>query len=127
MITFNTRKWIKPSDLNGHSSIFGGQLLSWIDEEAAIFAASLLDSRNIVTAHMSTIDFKSRAQNGDIIEIGCAFVKSGKTSITVSCTVRNLVTKQDIITVNEIVFVNLDASGNPTPHKLYIQNLEKNV
>jgi len=37
---FYSRKWIKPEDLNPNGSLFGGRLLSWIDEEAAIFATS---------------------------------------------------------------------------------------
>jgi acyl-CoA hydrolase len=29
---FHTRKWIKPEDLNPNGTLFGGQLLAWIDE-----------------------------------------------------------------------------------------------
>ena len=35
---FRTRKLIKPEDLNAGGTLFGGQLLKWIDEEAAIYA-----------------------------------------------------------------------------------------
>ena len=35
---YRTRKLIKPEDLNSRETLFGGQLLKWIDEEAAIFA-----------------------------------------------------------------------------------------
>ena len=35
---YRTRKLIKPSDLNPRGTLFGGQLLKWIDEEAAILA-----------------------------------------------------------------------------------------
>jgi len=31
---FYSRKWVKPEDLNPRGSLFGGRLLSWIDEEA---------------------------------------------------------------------------------------------
>jgi len=122
---YHTRKWIKPLDLNGHSRLFGGTMLAWVDEESAIFATTLLNSTNIVTAHMSAINFKSSAKQNEIIEIGCDIVKIGKTSITVKCTVRNMMTQQEIITVDEIVFVHLDANGKPSPHKLYVENLEK--
>ena len=30
---YNTRKWIKPEDLNPNHTLFGGRLLQWIDEE----------------------------------------------------------------------------------------------
>lgn len=35
-ITFRTRKWVRPEDLNANGTLFGGSLLKWIDEEAAI-------------------------------------------------------------------------------------------
>jgi acyl-CoA hydrolase len=34
---FHTRKWIKPEDLNPNGTLFGGQLLAWIDEELALY------------------------------------------------------------------------------------------
>jgi acyl-CoA hydrolase len=33
---FHTRKWVKLEDLNPNNSLFGGRLLQWIDEEAAL-------------------------------------------------------------------------------------------
>ena len=33
---YRTRKLIKPADLNSRGTLFGGSLLKWIDEEAAI-------------------------------------------------------------------------------------------
>ena len=41
-ISFRTRKWVKPEDLNANGTLFGGSLLRWIDEEAAIYALSLI-------------------------------------------------------------------------------------
>ena len=34
---FHTRKWVKPEDLNPNGTLFGGRLLAWIDEEAALY------------------------------------------------------------------------------------------
>lgn len=113
---FRNRKMVKSADLNGAGNLFGGQALAWIDEEAAIYAMCQLDTQNLVTKAMSTIDFKAPAHLGDILEIGCEAVKFGRTSITVKCTLRNKTTRQDIITVDEIVFVNLNSEGVPYPH-----------
>ena len=41
---YRTRKLVKPSDLNPRRTLFGGQVLKWIDEEAAIFAICQLGS-----------------------------------------------------------------------------------
>lgn len=113
---FFSRKLIKPEDLNAHGTLFGGTVLSWIDEESAIFVTCQLDKGNIVTKYMSEINFVSSAKLGDIIEIGMETVKFGTTSITVRCEVRNKFTKDTIIKIDKIIFVHLDKEGNPTPH-----------
>jgi acyl-CoA hydrolase len=113
---FFSRKLIKPEDLNAHGTLFGGTVLSWIDEESAIFVTCQLDKGNIVTKYMSEINFVSSAKLGDIIEIGMETVKFGTTSITVRCEVRNKFTKDTIIKIDKIIFVHLDKEGKPTPH-----------
>ena len=113
---FYSRKLIKPEDLNANNTLFGGRLLSWIDEEAGIYAMSKLGSAKMVTKFMSEIDFVSSAEQRDVIEIGLKFSSVGKTSITFSCEVRNLFTKETIITIDQIVFVNVDERNKPKPH-----------
>ena len=66
---FRTRKLVRPVDLNAGGSLFGGQLLKWIDEEAAIFAMCQLDNQRVTTKFLSEIDFVSPARTGDVIEI----------------------------------------------------------
>lgn len=115
-MNFKTRKLIKPEDLNARGTLFGGRVLSWIDEEASIFTICQLGERSIVTKAMSEIDFVSTAKTGDIAEIGCELVSYGTTSITITCEVRNKDTKKTIIKVDKIVFVLLDENGKPKPH-----------
>ena len=113
---FHTRKWVKPEDLNPNNTLFGGRLLQWIDEEAALYAMIQLDNRHIVTKYMSEIDFITAPRQGDIVEIGIVATKFGKTSLTLRCEVRNKLTRQAILTIDKIVFVNLDDEGQPFPH-----------
>jgi acyl-CoA hydrolase len=54
-ITFRTRKWVEPEDLNANGTLFGGSLLRWIDEEAAIYAIVQLGNQRAVTKYMSEI------------------------------------------------------------------------
>jgi acyl-CoA thioesterase YciA len=122
MMIYRTRKLIKPEDLNARGTLFGGRLLSWIDEEAAIYAICQLGTSTIVTKAMSEINFVSTAKVGDIIEFGMDLVKFGTTSITIECDVRNKKTKQSIIKIDKIVFVSLDENGRPKPHN--IKNVE---
>ena len=124
-MNFHTRKWIKPEDLNPNATLFGGRLLEWIDEEAAIYAAIQLDNRFIVTKFMSEINFISSAKQGEIIELGIEAIHFGNTSLTMKCEVRNMITRQPIITIDKIVMVNLGNNGSPEPHgKTQIQYLK---
>ena len=113
---FHTRKWIKPEDLNPNGTLFGGRLLEWIDEEAALYAIIQLENQKVVTAYMSEIHFVSSAQPGDIVEIGIEVVKFGKSSLTLKCEVRNKMTHAVIITIDTIVMVNMGPDGKPVPH-----------
>ena len=116
-MAFRTRKLIMPAQLNGAGTLFGGQALAWIDEESAIYAACQLGGRtNIVTKAMSAIDFKSPARLNEMIEIGTDLVQLGRTSITVSCVIRNKTTHEEIVRVDRIVFVLVDEHGTPIPH-----------
>ncbi|MGN7864226.1 acyl-CoA thioesterase [Chryseobacterium sp.] len=115
-MNYHTRKWVKPEDLNPNHSLFGGRLLQWIDEEAALYAIIQLENTKVVTKFISEINFVSSAKQGDIIEIGIEATHFGSSSITLRCDVRNKMTHQTIITVEKIVMVNLDSDGNPAPH-----------
>ena len=116
MMNYHTRKWIKPEDLNPIHSLFGGRLLQWIDEEAALYAIIQLENSRAVTKYISEINFVSSAKQGDIIEIGIEAVEFGRTSLSLRCEVRNKMTHQIIITIDKLVFVGLDENGNPKPH-----------
>jgi acyl-CoA hydrolase len=75
-----------------------------------------LENPRIVTKYISEINFMSSAKQGDIIELGIEVTKFGKTSITLKCEARNKMTRETILTVENIIMVNLDEHGNPTPH-----------
>tara|TARA_R110001592_G_scaffold278860_1_gene546178 strand:- start:1895 stop:2287 length:393 start_codon:yes stop_codon:yes gene_type:complete len=113
---FHTRKWVKPEDLNPNGTLFGGRLLQLIDEEVAIYAIIQLEIPRTVTKYMSEIDFVSSAKQGDIIEIGIDVVKFGNSSITLTCSVRNKLTRKTIIDIEKIVMVSLDEDGSPKKH-----------
>ncbi|CAG9258084.1 acyl-CoA thioesterase [Paraburkholderia unamae] len=115
-MNFHTRKWVKPEDLNPNGTLFGGSLLRWIDEEAAIYAICQLDNQRVVTKFISEINFVSSARQGDIIELGMKATHFGRTSITLRAEVRNKITRKSILTIEKMVFVNLGADGTPAPH-----------
>ena len=113
---FHTRKMVKPGDLNPNGTLFGGRLLEWIDEEAALYAVIQLESKRLVTKYMSEINLVSAAVVGDIVEIGIEVVKFGNSSLVLECEVRNKLTRKTIIKVAQIIMVNLDENGIPAAH-----------
>ncbi|MFC4224319.1 acyl-CoA thioesterase [Lysinibacter cavernae] len=116
--SYTVRKWVKPEDLNQHGTLFGGSLLRWIDEEAAICAIFQLGNDRLVTKFISEINFVSSAVQGDLIEMNFSVVKFGRTSITLSCHVRNVLTRDEVLTISTIVFVGLGSDGLPVAHGL---------
>jgi len=115
-MNFHTRKWVKPEDLNPNNNLFGGRLLQWIDEEAALYTMIQLENKKIATKFMSEINFISSAKQGDIVELGIQVENFGRTSITLSCVARNKMTRKNILTIDNITMVNLGPDGRPAPH-----------
>lgn len=124
MLKFKTRKLVSPPDLNPNNTLFGGQLLRWIDEESAIYAMCKLGSNHVVTKYMSEINFINPAFKGDIIEIGSEVIEIGRTSITLRCEVRVKDTEVIVIRIDKIVFVHVDQNGRPKPHYKTMENLD---
>ncbi len=115
-MNFHTRKWVKPEDLNPNNNLFGGRLLQWIDEEAALYTMIQLENKKIATKYMSEINFISSAKQGDIVELGIQVEKFGNTSITLSCIARNKMSRKNILTIDNITMVNLGEDGRPKAH-----------
>lgn len=107
---------IMPVDLNGRNTLFGGKLVSWVDEEAYIYAVCQLDSPAIATVYIGDFQFHNPASCGDIIEIGVEATRFGTTSIEMKAEVRNKTTKHLICSCNKIVMVTIDETGHKRPH-----------
>lgn len=122
---FLSRRLVMPNDLNYAHALFGGRALEWIDEEAAIYAICQLETNCLVTKHIGEISFESPAVQGDIVEFGLATKKVGRTSITVTCLVRNKATKKTICLADDIVFVVVDPDTRlPIPHGKTLASME---
>ena len=123
---FLSRRLVMPNDLNYANSLFGGRALEWIDEEAAIYAICQLETNFLVTKHIGEISFESPAMQGDVVEFGLLTKAVGRTSITVTCLVRNKATKKTICLADDIVFVRVDPeTRQPIPHGKTLEQLER--
>lgn len=116
---YTTEKIVMYKDLNLNGTLFGGTALAWLDEAAAIHVMKeLAYPANIVTKFISNIDFMAPAKLGEMVEIGMDTVHIGTTSITVRAVLRNLNTKKEILTIDKMVFVNVDSNGVKQPHNI---------
>ena len=115
---YKSQRIVMYEHLNSAGILFGGKAMSWIDEEAIIFAADLLESINIATLKISEIKFENPAKLGDILLLGTKLSKIGTSTIAIECEIKNKTTNKVIVHVDEVVIVALDENKKPTPHKL---------
>lgn len=81
-----------PRDTNPQGTIFGGVLLSYIDQAGAVGAhheIRLLPAppRSLVTVAMHSVEFHEPCLVGDLVSFWTELVRVGRTSITMHVTV----------------------------------------
>jgi len=106
----------KASQVGLHSNMFGGHLLSLIDESAVTYAMQLCDTPRMVTIMIDQLVFKKPIKVGNLIKIYGKVEGFGKTSVTLYIEIRkhNVYTgSQEIVTHTKIKFVRIDEEGNP--------------
>jgi len=106
----------KASETGLHHNMFGGHMLSLIDESAVVFAMQLCDTPRMVTVKIDQLVFKKPIKVGNLIKIYGKVESFGDTSITLYIEVRkhNVYNgDQEIVTHTNIKFVRIDEEGNP--------------
>lgn len=114
--TFRSPRRVRHSDLNNRKTLYGGRLLSWIDEDCFLYCIAQMQTSSIVMKYISPMDFLSPVREGDEIEIGVDTVKIGKASLTVRCLVRHRQSRKPIVSIDELVFVAVDETERPIAH-----------
>jgi acyl-CoA hydrolase len=91
------RRWIRPEHLNIENCLFGGHLLSWMDEESSMLAYQcILPGERLVTVGMDAT-FTSPGKQGDLLRFLYKVVHIGTSSITILCEVYNDKTESMIV------------------------------
>lgn len=114
----------KTSDIGVHSNVFGGRLISIIDESSAAYAAQVCDTPRMVTIKISELLFEKPIKVNNIIKVYAKVLDFGNTSITLYVEVRkhNVYTgNQEIAMKTEIKFVRIDDEGKPIPIPNYVK------
>jgi acyl-CoA hydrolase len=107
---------VSPPDTNIHGTMFGGKLMAYIDDVAAI--AAMRHARKLaVTASSDSVDFLHPIIEGNSVCLEAFVSYTGRTSMEVSVKVvsENMLTgDRHICAVSFLTFVALDENGHPS-------------
>lgn len=107
-----------PRDTNPLGTMFGGLILSYIDQAGTVEARKY-SQRKLVTVAMHEVKFIAPVYVGDLVSFYTELVKIGTTSITVRVTVdawRGSAPHDTIrVTQAEVVYVAVDEPGKKVP------------
>jgi acyl-CoA hydrolase len=120
---------IFPSDVNNHNTLFGGKLMSYIDDIASI-AASKHSRRSVVTASTDSVDFLSPIHPTDSVMLESFVTWTGKSSMEVFVKVitEDLKTGERAIAATAfITFVALDEERKPVTVPEVIPETEEEI
>ena len=113
--THDTTRLVMTTDLNHHGFLFGGKLLSWVDEASFIAASLDFQDGKFVTIGMDEVAFKHSVSNGAILVIRSKQQRLGRTSVTylveVFCGRGDDAKGKEVIFSTHVTFVNVDADG----------------
>lgn len=112
------RVLMMPSDTNSHGTIFGGVILSHLDQAGAI-TARRFSPKKFVTVALDTVVFKEPVFVGDLLSFFGTVIRVGRTSLTVRMSVfadrfTDPLTRVKV-TEADAVFVAIDDDRNPIP------------
>ncbi|MBU0742664.1 acyl-CoA thioesterase [bacterium] len=111
------RVLMMPRDTNVHDTIFGGVILSHIDQAGAI-GVRRHGCRRVVTVAMDKVEFHQPVRVGDVVSYFTELVRRGRTSITVKvCVEAERLDSGERVSVTNatVTYVNIDAGGRPQP------------
>lgn len=108
----------KKFDIGIHENMFGGVLMSLIDDAAGSYASQICDTPHMVTIKFDELVFKKPVKVGNIIKIYGRVIRFGNSSVELYMEVRkhNVYTgEQEIVTHTNVKFVRIDEEGNAIP------------
>jgi acyl-CoA thioesterase YciA len=112
------RVLMMPRDTNSMGTIFGGIILSYIDQAGAV-EAHLQSEKKLVTVAMHEVKFIAPVFVGDLVSFYTETIRVGNTSLTVRVTVEAIRYQAPHETVRvtqaEVVYVAIDDAGQPIP------------
>ena len=114
------RVLMMPRDTNAHGTIFGGVILSYIDQAGAI-EARRQGLKFMVTVSLDKVVFHEPVFVGDLVSFWTETTRIGTTSITTKVVVEAIrgsdPSRKVMVTEAQVVYVNVGDDRRPTPIK----------
>lgn len=109
-------KVCKTSDIGVNGNLFGGTMLSWLDEAGATLASSLCCTPNMITLKMDEVIFTKPVKMGNHVRIYGKVEKIGRTSIVLFIEARRFdfdSSSEEVVCSTYMTFVKIDDEGRP--------------
>ncbi len=111
------RVLMMPRDTNYHGTIFGGVILSHIDQAGAV-AAIGYGCPQVTTVAMDKVEFHQPVRVGELVSFYTEVERVGNTSITIKVSVEAIQRdSREAVSVTSamVTFVNVDKNGKKIP------------
>ena len=108
-------KFVISEHLNHYGTLYGGNLLKWIDEVGYITASVEYPNNQFVTVALDNVEFKHRIEIGAVLKFSVEQVRLGDSSLTYDVKVylaTDSANKHTVLFETKITFVNIDSQGN---------------
>ncbi len=120
-------KICKTSDIGVNDNLFGGTLLSWMDEAGGSYAATKCCTPNMITLKIDEVLFKKPVKVKEHIKIYGKVLGVGKSSINILVEAKRVAFKDKeeiLVCSTQMLFVHIDDNGNAIPIK---ENIRINI
>lgn len=117
----------EPTDVNFGGKVHGGMVMKWIDQ-AGYACARHWSGGYCVTVYVGGIQFLKPIHIGNLVEIQAKVIYTGRTSMHISIDVlANDPKEEEKIKTTHcvIIFVAMDAEGNPEPVPSWVPETEE--
>jgi acyl-CoA hydrolase len=111
--THITSKICLTRDVGLRRTLFGGNMMAWLDEAASIFAHGYTNEELMVTLKFGELHFVNPVYEGHIVNFYSSHVKEGRTSI--SFDLEGITDKDVLVVRTSVVFVSVNEDGRPKP------------
>ena len=108
----------KGKNIGVHGNLFGGIMLSWLDEAGGAFAGQCCDTPRMVTLKLSKTVFKKPVRPGHLIKIYGTVSEIGNSTITIKLEARRHSVyngTQKPVCETKITYVRVDGDGDAIP------------